>query len=128
MNEAQTELELIIPALKEAGWGKVEGSKIFPQYPISQGHILGQGRRCQPLKADFVLICKNQRLAVVESKKRDFGYTEGVTQAKDYAERFGIDKKNAAQASVVIKKALENKLIKAADPEHPRGGYEPIWA
>jgi ATP-dependent DNA helicase RecG len=43
-------------------------------------------------------------------------------------ERFGIDKKNAAQASAVIKKALENKFIKAADPEHPRGGYEPIWA
>ncbi len=43
-------------------------------------------------------------------------------------ERFGIDKKNAAQASVVIKKALENKFIKPADPEHPRGGYEPIWA
>ena len=43
-------------------------------------------------------------------------------------ERFGIDKKNAAQASAVIKKALENKFIKPADPEHPRGGYEPIWA
>lgn len=43
-------------------------------------------------------------------------------------ERFGIDKKNAAQASIVIKKALDNKYIKAADPEHPRGGYEPIWA
>lgn len=43
-------------------------------------------------------------------------------------ERFGIDKKNAAQASAVIKKALENKYIKSADPEHPRGGYEPIWA
>jgi ATP-dependent DNA helicase RecG len=43
-------------------------------------------------------------------------------------ERFCIDKKNAAQASAVIKKALENKFIKAAEPEHPRGGYEPIWA
>lgn len=43
-------------------------------------------------------------------------------------ERFGIDKKNAAQASIVIKKALDNGIIKAADPEHPRGGYEPIWA
>ena len=43
-------------------------------------------------------------------------------------ERFGIDKKNAAQASIVIKKALEIKVIKVADPEHPRGGYEPIWA
>lgn len=43
-------------------------------------------------------------------------------------ERLGIDKKNAAQASTIIKKALENKYIKPADPEHPRGGYEPIWA
>jgi len=43
-------------------------------------------------------------------------------------ERFGIDKKNAAQASLVIKKALEIRVIKVADPEHPRGGYEPIWA
>lgn len=43
-------------------------------------------------------------------------------------ERFGIEKKNAAQASIVIKKALENGIIKAADPEHPRSGYEPIWA
>jgi predicted HTH transcriptional regulator len=43
-------------------------------------------------------------------------------------ERFGIDKKNAAQASVVIGKALESDFIKPADPEHPRAGYEPIWA
>jgi len=43
-------------------------------------------------------------------------------------ERFGIDKKNAAQASVVIKKTLEVGFIKVSDPEHPRGGYEPIWA
>ena len=42
--------------------------------------------------------------------------------------RLGINKKNAAQASVVIKKTLEVGFIKAADPEHPRGGYEPIWA
>jgi hypothetical protein len=43
-------------------------------------------------------------------------------------ERFGIDKKNAAQASAVIKKALEEGKIKPADMEHPRAGYEPIWA
>ncbi len=43
-------------------------------------------------------------------------------------ERFGIDKKNAAQATKVINKALEMEVIKIADPEHPRSGYEPIWA
>lgn len=43
-------------------------------------------------------------------------------------ERFGIDPKNAAQASAVIKKAKETGWIKPADPDHPRAGYVPFWA
>lgn len=43
-------------------------------------------------------------------------------------ERFGIDKKNAAQASAVIAKALDAGFIKPMDPEHPRSGYVPSWA
>jgi predicted HTH transcriptional regulator len=42
--------------------------------------------------------------------------------------RFGIDPKNAAQATGVINKALDDGLIKPADPEHPRAGYVPTWA
>lgn len=42
--------------------------------------------------------------------------------------RFGIEQRNAAQVSNVIRKALEAELIKAADPDHPRAGYHPIWA
>jgi predicted HTH transcriptional regulator len=43
-------------------------------------------------------------------------------------ERFGIEKGNAAQASAIIKKALETGYIKVADPDHPRAGYVPAWA
>lgn len=43
-------------------------------------------------------------------------------------ERFGIEKKNAAQASNVIKTALNKGRIHIADPEHPRAGYVPWWA
>ncbi|KAA2315592.1 transcriptional regulator [Pseudooceanicola sediminis] len=43
-------------------------------------------------------------------------------------ERFGIDKKNAAQASAVIGKALDAGLIKYADEDHPRAGYHPWWS
>jgi predicted HTH transcriptional regulator len=43
-------------------------------------------------------------------------------------ERFGIDRKNAAQASLVIKQALDAEYIKVADPDHPRSGYVPMWA
>lgn len=42
--------------------------------------------------------------------------------------RFGIDRKNAAQASVVIRRTLHADLIKYADLAHPRAGYIPFWA
>ncbi|MCF8362560.1 MAG: DEAD/DEAH box helicase family protein [Prolixibacteraceae bacterium] len=87
MNEAQTEYEYIDPALKAAGWGVVEESRIRKQFPISQGRLIGQGRRARPLKADYVLQYKNRNLAVIEAKARDVHYTNGVGQAKDYAER-----------------------------------------
>ena len=69
MNESQTELMLIDPALKEAGWGVVEGSYIQKQYSISQGRLEGSGgRRSMPLKADYILQYKNRNLAVIEGK------------------------------------------------------------
>ncbi len=42
--------------------------------------------------------------------------------------RFGIKTKNAAQASQVIKTALNQEKIRVADPGHPRAGYIPWWA
>lgn len=42
--------------------------------------------------------------------------------------RFGIEPRNAAQASGVFRRALEAGLIRLADPESPRAGYVPIWA
>ena len=93
MNESQTEFEYIDPALREAGWGIVEGSqrRVRKQFPITQGRLLGQGRKSQPLKkADYLLEYKNRKLAIIEAKKRDLYYTEGVGQAKDYAGRLNI--------------------------------------
>ncbi|MCH7535363.1 MAG: DEAD/DEAH box helicase family protein [Bacteroidetes bacterium] len=78
------------PALKEAGWSVIEGSHIHKQFPITQGRILGKGRRSKPLRADYVLQYKNRNLAVVEGKARDEFYTEGVGQAKKYAELLQI--------------------------------------
>jgi len=90
VNESQTEFEYIDPALREAGWGVVEGSRVRKQFPITQGRLLGQGRKSQPLKADYLLEYKNRKLAIIEAKKRDLYYTEGVGQAKDYADRLNI--------------------------------------
>ena len=42
------------------------------------------------LAADYVLQYRNRNVGVIEAKKRDLPYTEGVAQAKDYAERMQI--------------------------------------
>ena len=90
MNEAQTKHDLIEPALREAGWGIVEGSRLRLEFPITQGRLIGQNRRATPLFADYVLEYNNRRIGIVEAKKRDLYYTDGVGQAKDYAERLHI--------------------------------------
>lgn len=90
MNEAETRAEHIDPALKEAGWGVVEGSRILREYPITLGRIEGLGRRSKPMIADYVLVYRNRKLAVIEAKAWDEQLTEGVGQAKNYAGKLAI--------------------------------------
>ena len=90
MNEAETRAEHIDPALKAAGWGVVEGSRIRREFGITLGRIEGAGKRGKALKADYILEYRNTKLAVVEAKAWDQALTEGVGQAKDYAQRLKI--------------------------------------
>jgi len=90
MNEAETRAEHIDPALKAAGWGVVEGSRIRREYQVTPGRIEGFGRRSRPLKADYILEYRNTKLAVVEAKAWDEELTEGVSQAKNYAEKLSV--------------------------------------
>ena len=43
-------------------------------------------------------------------------------------ERFGVDSRSAAQISQVIRRALDEQLIRVADPARPRSGYIPFCA
>jgi type I restriction enzyme, R subunit len=90
MNEAETRAEHIDPALKAAGWGVAEGSRILREYPITLGRIEGHGRRGRALNADYVLVHRNRKLAVIEAKAWDKPLTQGVGQAKDYAARLAL--------------------------------------
>ena len=74
------------PALKQAGWGEVEGSRIRRE-EIAPGRLIGGGRRTKQDIADYVLYYKNQKLAVVEAKREGLGPTEGLGQAKQYAKK-----------------------------------------
>jgi type I restriction enzyme R subunit len=90
MNEAETRAEHIDPALKAAGWGVVEGSRIHREYPITLGRIEGHGKRGKALTADYVLVYRTHKLAVIEAKAWEEGLTEGVAQAKNYAGKLAV--------------------------------------
>jgi type I restriction enzyme R subunit len=87
MNEAETRAELIDPALRQAGWGVVTHSHIRREWKITAGRLQGGGKRGKREVADYLLVYKNQVLAVIEAKRKDAAYTEGVTQAKAYSEK-----------------------------------------
>ena len=90
MNEAETRAELIDPALKAAGWGVTEGSKIHREYPISAGKIQTGGRGKRDI-VDYVLSYKGIKLAVVEAKSNELSVGEGVMQAKKYAQKLHLE-------------------------------------
>lgn len=120
MNEAQTEFQYIDPALREAGWGAVEGARVFKQFPITNKEKPGV-RNYSQLRADYVLIYKNRNLAVIEAKKRDAYYTEGLGQAKDYACRLNIRYTYATNGlkiyGVDMDEAIEGDVSKYPSPD-----------
>ena len=96
LNEADTRAKYIDPALKESGW-EYDGTSIVSrevrvrrEFSITEGRILGGGKRGKLKIADYVLEYKGVRLAVVEAKKFDLNYTEGNAQAIEYASKLQI--------------------------------------
>jgi len=91
MNEAETRAELIDPKLKACGWGVVEGSKVLREYHITQGKIQTGGGRGKKEIADYVLVHKGIKLAIVEAKSDELEVGEGVMQAKKYADKLKLE-------------------------------------
>lgn len=88
MNEAETRAEHIDPALKEAGWGVVEGSKILREYPITPGRIKGHDKRSKALIADYVLFQSNHRSRHATLRRQgllhELRFREGVPAFQRY--------------------------------------------
>ena len=91
MNEAETRAELIDPKLKACGWGVVEGSKVLREYNITAGKIQTGGGRGKREIADYVLVYKGIKLAIVEAKSDEQEVGEGVMQAKKYAQKLQVE-------------------------------------
>jgi type I site-specific restriction endonuclease len=117
MNEAETRAELIDPKLKACGWGVVEGSKILRERDvckITDGRIQTGGRRSNPLIADYILVYKGIKLAVVEAKSDELEVGEGVAQAKQYAEKLKLEttySSNGKEIYSICMKTGEEALV-----------------
>ncbi|HAG52715.1 MAG TPA: restriction endonuclease subunit R [Alphaproteobacteria bacterium] len=108
VTEADTRAEYIDQQLKDAGWGVIPDSKILREYTIAPGKIQTGGRRHNRVFADYVLVYKNVKLAVVEAKSIQLEVGEGVAQAKDYATRLNLDITYAANGKEIYQMDLVN--------------------
>lgn len=108
MNETDTREELINPQLLQAGWSVVPESRIQREYPINAGEIRAGGVRVGKMKADYVLIYKNRKLAVVEAKSDELEVGEGVAQAKLYATKLELEYTYAANGRHIYEICLNN--------------------
>lgn len=121
MNEAETRAELIDPHLKSCGWGVTEGSKILREYNITAGKIQTGGIRSKKLTADYVLVYKGIKLAVIEAKSDQQGVGEGVAQAKQYAEKLHLETTYASNGkeiySICLKTGKEGLVANYLTPD-----------
>lgn len=100
MNEAETRAELIDPKLKASGWGIIEGSKVLREYSITAGRIQSGSRGKREI-ADYVLVYKGIKLAVVEAKSDELEVGEGVQQAKQYASKLQLETTYSTNGKVI---------------------------
>ena len=107
MNEADTRAEKIDPQLKEAGWISGGDVRVQREYNINAGEIRVGGIRAGKLKADYVLSYKNRKLAVVEAKSDELDVSEGVAQAKLYAQKLRLETSYAANGKAIYEICLK---------------------
>ena len=87
LNEEDTKLKLITPAIEKAGWNR--NTQISCEYSFTDGRIIVCGNICKRgprKKVDYLLSYKkNIPLAIVEAKDNSKSVGRGIQQALDYA-------------------------------------------
>ena len=127
MNEAETRAELIDPKLKSNGWGVIEDSRVLRERnvcKITDGRIQVGGGRKKPLIADYILVYKGIKLAVVEAKSSDLPVGEGVAQAKLYAQKLNLDYTYSTNGKEIYEICMKTGIEKLV-PNFP--SPEKLW-
>lgn len=121
MNEAETRAELIDPALRELGWVTEDNVKVSREFKINNGRILTGGRNAEPKIADYLLTVNDQDLAVIEAKSDEKPLSDGVAQAKKYAQllqtRFTYSTNGKEILQIDMETGKEEKIHNYPTPE-----------
>lgn len=123
MNEADTRAELIDKQLEASGWvtNAETGVRVRREFNITAGEIRSSGIRTGKLIADYVLEYNNIKLAVVEAKSNELDVSEGVAQAKLYAQKLRLQSSFAANGREIYelnhKDNTEGKVAQFPTPQ-----------
>ena len=101
--ESETCRELILPALRAAGWGD---DQIVEEFRITDGRILPLGdrhKRDRPLRADYVLEVNGIPVAIMEAKRTKRSTADGIGQAKVYAQLLDIPLAYASNGTITVR-------------------------
>lgn len=106
--ESETCRELILPALRAAGW---ERDQILDEFQITDGRIIPMGdrhRRDAPLRADYALEVNGVVVAIVEAKRAKRSVADGIGQAKVYAQLLDLPLAYASNGIVTVRIDMAN--------------------
>lgn len=128
MDETATRRKKIDPKLYAVGWEQVPESEILTE---QRAYLIAPGRRNKlaaprPKKADYVLEYRGKKLAVIEAKSDEKDVSEGVAQAKLYAEMLQIRYTYACNGDVIwaidmgVKDSKGNYIIPSTECEVDR--------
>lgn len=123
-SEADTCRKEVIPKLIEAGWDRPPCA-INEQRSFTDGRIVfvgGKARRGRQKRADFILRYRSDfPIAVVEAKSKYKSASDGIQQAKEYAEILNLKFAYATNGAEIIEvdytTGIERELAAFPSPE-----------
>ena len=130
-NEALAALMRRMGICEEQGTGidKVVASVELFQLPPPDFRAEQQATRAVLFASrPFAEMTRNERIRACYQHAVLLYVSGKVMRNASLRRRFGIEPRNSAQASLIIRGALGQGLIRPADPERPKAGYIPGWA
>lgn len=125
MNEKETRIRNIDPLLKEAGWDDSNNPDVpsfIREHYFTDGKIKGEGIRGKARRADYLLYYRQPHfpIAVVEAKA-DYKFpTDGIQQAKTYAQTLELKFAYSTNGKLFVEfdfiAGLESKIYTIPSP------------